>query len=205
MTRKLVILVADADIREAVRTLLSKRCQALGIKEMRENHDFSIFVHSEHDPGVRTRAIEFLRPMQSQFSHALVIFDHEGCGAEEILPTKLEQELEQKLAQSGWKDRCAVIVIEPEFEAWVWTGSPRTAKTVGLSAQQWQNLVSSFAKNNLGKPIRPKEAWKQVLKAAGRKSSARLFGELAEVVGLSKCQDRSFRKLVSVLQRWFPR
>ncbi|MFN3422820.1 MAG: methylation-associated defense system protein MAD4 [Armatimonadota bacterium] len=164
-----------------------------------------VYVHSHHDSGVRTQAVKFLRPLQNQFSHALVIFDYEGCGAEEIPSSKLERELEKKLAQSGWDNRCAVIVIEPEFEAWVWTGSPHTARIVGLSAQQWQNLMSSFAKNNLGKPIRPKEAWEQVLKAAGRKPSARLFGELAEVVGLSKCQDRAFRKLVSVLQRWFPR
>ncbi len=94
-----------------------------------------------------------------------MIFDHEGCGAEKIPLSKLEQELEQKLAQSGWDDRCSVIVIEPEFEAWVWTGSPHTARIVGLSVQQWQNLLSSFAKNDMGKPIRPKEAWEQVLKA----------------------------------------
>lgn len=205
MIRKLFILVADADTREAVRTLLSKRHQSLGIEAMKENSNFSVYVHPNRDPGVRTQAVEFLKPMQSQFSHALVIFDHEGCGDEKTPAQELEQKLEQELAQSGWGDRCAVIVVEPEFEAWVWTGSPHTAKIVGLSMQQWQNLMSSFDKNNLGKPIRPKEAWEQVLKTARRKPSARLFGELAEVVGLSKCQDRAFRKFVGVLLRWFPR
>lgn len=205
MMGKLVVLVADADTREAVRTLLSKRHQSLGIEAMRENTDFRVLVHPNRDPGVRTNAVEFLKPMQTQFKHAIVIFDHEGCGAENIAPNDLEQKLEQELAQSGWSDRCAVIVLEPEFEAWVWTGSHHAAKLVGLSEEQWQNLVTKFAKNNLGKPVQPKEAWEQVLRAAGRKPSARLFSELAEVVGLSHCQDRAFRKFVRVLRCWFPR
>lgn len=203
--RELIVLVADADIREAVRTLLSKRHQSLGIKAMKEKIDFQVITHPNRDPGVRTHAVEFLRLMQATFKHAIVIFDHEGCGAENISPYELEQKLERELAQSGWSDRCAVIVLEPEFEVWAWTGSPHIAKIVGLTTEQWQNMVAKFDKNELGKPTRPKEALEHALKISGRKPSARLFSELAEIVGLSNCQERSFRKFVRVLRCWFPR
>lgn len=64
--------------------------------------------------------------------------------------------------------------------------------------------ISQKQQNNLGKPVEPKEAWREVLRRGGRKPSAKIFGELAEGVSLSKCQDRAFRKLVAVLRSWFP-
>ncbi len=205
MKRELVVLVADADAEAVVRTLLSKRHKSLGIKPMMEGKDFVIHKHPNLDSEVRTGAVDFLRPFQRDFYHALVIFDHKGCGAEGEKPQDLlEDELEQELKRNGWHDRCAVIVIEPELEAWVWAGLHHIARVAGLTVKALQDLVAKFPKNNLGKPVEPKEAWREVLRRGGRKPSAKIFGELAESVSLSKCQDRAFRKLVTVLRSWFP-
>jgi hypothetical protein len=203
LKRKLVVLVADADTKAVIKTLLLKRHQSLGIKPMEEDKDFVIHEHPNRDPGVRTGAVDFLRPFQRDFCHALVIFDHKGCGAEREKPQDLEHELEQELKRNGWSDRCAVIVIEPELEAWVWVGSHHIARVSGLTVKALQDLMAKFPQNNLGKPVEPKEAWREVLRRGGRKPSAKIFGELAESVSLSRCQDRAFRKLVDVLRCWF--
>ena len=117
MKHELVVLVADADAEAVVKTLLSKRYKSLGIKPMTEGKNFVIHEHPDCDPGVRTGAVDFLRPFQRDFCHALVIFDHKGCGAERKKPQDLEHKLEQELKRNGWSGRCAVIVIEPELEA----------------------------------------------------------------------------------------
>jgi hypothetical protein len=204
LKRELMVLVADADAEAVVRTLLSKRHKSLGIKLMKEGKDFVIHKHPNRDSGVRTGAVDFLRPFQRDFNHALVIFDHKGCGAEGKKPQDLEEELEQELKRNGWHDRCAVIVIEPELEAWVWAGLHHIARVTGLTITDLQGLMAKFTKGNLGKPVEPKEAWREVLRRGGRKPSAKIFGELTESLGLSKCQDRAFRKLVAVLRSWFP-
>ncbi|MFA0782597.1 methylation-associated defense system protein MAD4 [Fervidibacter sacchari] len=204
MKRELVVLVADADAEAVVGTLLSKRHKSLGIKPMMEGKDFVIHKHPNRDSGVRTGAVDFLRPFQRDFRRALVIFDHKGCGAEGKNPQDLEHKLEQELKRNGWRDRCAVIVIEPELEAWVWASLHHIARVAGLTIEDLQGILAKYPKNNLGKPVEPKEAWREVLRRGGRKPSAKIFGELAEGVSLSKCQDRAFRKLVAVLRSWFP-
>ena len=67
MKRELVVLVADADTEAVIRTLLLKRHKSLGTKPMMEGKDFVIHKHPNHDSGVRTGAIDFLRPFQRDF------------------------------------------------------------------------------------------------------------------------------------------
>lgn len=167
--------------------------------------DFDIEAHPNRDAGVRMDAANYLRSVLGKYEYALVIFDHEGSGAENVPPQKLEAQLECELAKSGWGNRCAAIVIAPELEAWVWSGLHHVAKVAGLSLLKLQEVIAKFPKDALGKPKRPKEAWDWALRKANRKSSARLFGELAEVVGLHRCQDGAFQKLSATLKGWFSR
>jgi hypothetical protein len=107
----LVVLVADGQMDSTVRGLLG-RGPSLQIRTPR----FDSFVHPEKDPGCLLRGHEFLRPFHKQYSHALLVFDLEGCGRTDVPREDLEGEVEQRLSQSGWDDRAAAIAIDPELE-----------------------------------------------------------------------------------------
>ena len=132
--RDLVCLVADRNMQQSTRGILG-RWRALGIRE--PFHE--ILVHPQHDPGCLHDAVDFLRPFSRRYEHALVLFDHEGCGKEDTPRQDLENELEGALAQAGWTDRAAVVVIEPELEAWVWSESPHVAKSLG-----WKDTMETL-------------------------------------------------------------
>ncbi len=121
-SRDLIVLVADKNTEFSIRGLLSKRSSALRIRPL----VFDIFVHPQRDPGCLRLAHDFLRPHSSRYGHALVVLDRDGCGQEHRKKrTELEQQIEERLAQSGWSTgRAAAVVIEPELEAWVWSQSP---------------------------------------------------------------------------------
>ena len=88
----LVLLVADKNIEYGMRGLLG-RPEALGIRPIQ----FKIYVHPQHDPGCVARAQEFLRPFSSDYNHALVVFDHQGCGREELTPPHIADALRGRL------------------------------------------------------------------------------------------------------------
>ena len=72
--KDLIVLVADKDMEFALRGLLG-RGQSLGIYMP----CYDILVHSGHDPGCFRRGHHLLRPFYRSHTHALVIFDREGC------------------------------------------------------------------------------------------------------------------------------
>ena len=205
---ELVVLVADLDMENSLRGILG-RWQALGIRQLTEGRDFDILRHPERDPGCRGNAEMFLEGFINTHRYALVVFDHHGCGwGDRIAAVDVESNVEGRLEQAGWTQRCAAIVIEPELEAWVWSDSPHVAATLGWENQaptlrDWliqKNLVKAQAV----KPADPKTAMQQALRQARKPSSPRIFSKLAQTVGLSRCRDRAFLKLHAVLQRWFP-
>lgn len=202
-TRDLTVLVADSNIEHGIRGLLS-RPEALQVSPV----TFQLFKHPHHDPGCFREAGDFLRPLQSEFRFALVVFDREGCGSSKTRE-QLEQTVERDLVGSGWHGRSAVVVIDPELEAWVWSDSPEVDKTLGWVAsmqptmRQWlgqQELLTGGAT----KPEHPKVAMEAVLRQTKYPRSAALYYELASRVGLARCTDASFLKLKRTLQDWFP-
>lgn len=109
--KHLVILVADHNAEHALRGLL-QRAEDLGIHRIQ----FDIYVHPQRDPGVYLRAHDFLRPFLRQYQYALVVLDREGCGAERKKAEQVRQEVHMRLERNGWKDRCQVVVIDPELD-----------------------------------------------------------------------------------------
>ena len=75
----LVILVADKQMEFAIRGLLG-RYRALGIRQI----TYAIYRHPNSDPGCRLESDSFLRSFHSNFRYALVLFDRDGCGAENM-------------------------------------------------------------------------------------------------------------------------
>lgn len=193
--KDLIVLVADKDAEQTFKALLGVRQPSLGIRSIQ----FDIFVHPERDGGVRSRCEEFLRGYTSEYRYALVVFDYEGCGATEPA-TQLATQLEQVLSVSGWRERAAVIVIEPELENWVFSPSQNVPQII---ADGKQEIYDKHYTHTQGKPLRPKETMQQIMRAAKVQWSSALFYELAQNVSLKRCSDPAFLKLVSVLQQWF--
>lgn len=103
--RDLVALVPDNDYQEALRGLLTKRTLSLRIRPI----TFTIHKHARHDPGCFNTAPELLAGFLREAHHALVVFDHEGSGAEAMACADAAHHLRERLARRGWGDRAAVV------------------------------------------------------------------------------------------------
>ena len=199
----LIALVPDADIEHGLLGVVS-RVSSLHVRP------FSCHVqrHPERDPGCLLRADESLRMFTLRYAHALVLFDREGCGRSDETREALEQEVENRLSQTGWKGRCAVIVIDPELDAWVWSDSPNVDRILGWDPATGVDLRAWLREQGLlglqqDKPQRPKEALEAALRKVRRGRSPALYRRLAEKVSLDRCADAAFLKLKTTLQSWF--
>ena len=199
--KDLVILVADANMEQAVRGLFL-RPQALGVQT---SITFDVFKHPRRDPGVFHGAHEFLRPFQSQYRYALVMLDREGSGQEEQSSEEIEQTIQGRLDGVGWRGRSAVVVLDPELEAWVFSDSPHVIRVIaGGDAALYHQVLNAQQRLDNGKPVRPKEAMEEILRRKRIPRSSGLYQDLATRVSLLRCSDRSFQRFRQILQRWFP-
>lgn len=133
--------------------------------------------------------------------------DREGCGNEGLMREELEQQFEHKLSLSGWKERAAAVVLDPELEIWVWSDSPHVAEVLGwtdsdLSLHDWL-IQKGFLQPGRFKPERPKEAMESALQQAKKQHSSVLFHRLAQRVSMDRCADPAFLKLKEKLREWF--
>ena len=199
---RLIVLAADRDMEEAIRAVL-RRPDSLRMRAV----CFECRRHPNRDAGCRAQAAEFLRPFRKRFSHALVVFDREGCGRSEPRDV-IERDVEDALNRSGWQTRGKAIVIDPELEEWLWSESPAVLKGIRwkrgfAELRSWLEKEAVWD-HSLAKPQNPKAALERTLRRTRRRRSARLYGEIAAAVSLARCQDAAFRKLKAVLQDWFP-
>lgn len=203
MQKPLVVLVSDKDVEQAIKGLLT-RWQSLQIQSISAD----IFVHPERDPGCLRRGHDLLQSFSNQYEHAILMFDREGCGRDQLPRERLEEETEERLAHAGWRDRAVAIVFDPEVEVWIWSDSPHVDTVLGWGGvhpglRDWlrdQKLLQHGAV----KPERPKEAMEAALRQQRNRRSSAIFSRLASVVSLERCQDQAFAKLVRTLRAWFP-
>ncbi len=202
--KDLYVLVADQDMLQTMEKLLS-RGPSLGIRSI----EYAVAKHIHRDPGCRSSASAYLRGHILDYRHALVMFDRKGCG-DEASREEIQHEVEQELAENGWRDRSKVVVIDPELENWVWNSSRRVSAILGwedggyAEMKEWLAAEGLWAENS-AKPEEPKKAMRAALRKARRNVSSRLFGQLAESVTLRRCQDPAFSELKETLRLWFPR
>ncbi len=202
MMKDLVVLVADGQMEFTVKGLLT-RGRSLRFRDV----SFDIWVHPAKDPGCLRRGHEFLRFFTRQYSHALVMHDREGCGRDRDSRETLESEIESRLAASGWQDRAAAVVIDPELEVWVWSDSPEVTTILGWTGRQptlsqWLEQQGHCALGQ-GKPQKPKKAVDDALQLSGKRRSSSIFRQLAERVSVRRCIDPAFLKFTALLQQWF--
>jgi len=202
MNKDIIILVADLNMKGCLDGLFQRLHDVLNINPF----SYEIFVHPYRDPGCRLDAVPFLRTFQNGYRYALVVFDKEGCGKENLSRIELETELENNLDASGWNDRAKTIVIDPELENWVWVKSPRLAQIINWGdinkLYQWlQNSGFGLDKNN--KPPFPKEAFEKALYLSRKRRSSSIYYEIASQVSFKGCTDQSFGKMITCIQTWF--
>lgn len=209
---RLVILVPDGAYPEVLRALLEQRRESLGIRPV----PFDVVKDAFRDSSPDSAPL--LRPFLGQCSHALVLRDLHGSGAEERGTEALEHEIEDELISNGWpRDTVSAIVVAPEIEAWLRFGSSHMADLVRTRARRSKDRADLFfpetldqaiagtgGKSEIGKPINPKEAFEAVLREFGIRRSNALYGVLAAKESLANCLVPSFQKLASRLQTWFP-
>ena len=199
--KDLLVLVADYNAEAAVNALLA-RWHAIGICELSAD----VFVHLHRDPGVWAESEKYLRPLQADYSFALVVMDREGSGEDTLSSEEMELRLEARLEAAGWTGRCSAVVIDPELDRWVWSVSPNVEKVIRWNDEsgmrEWlRNRGFNFDEH--GKPLRPKEALEAVLFHAKRVRNSNLYRDIAMKVSLLRCDDRAFVKLRTTLQDWF--
>ena len=203
--RDLIVLVPDTDTQEALRAIL-ERPESLGIRGV----SYDVRRHPNRDPGCRTQAVALLRPYLTSSARAIVVFDREGCSSPKE-PKAIARGVEELLEQNGWKERAAVIVIEPELEAWAFGDDVALSEVFGWRVEKLREFLRTqvrFSSRGGPKPDDPKSALNQVRthapRARRKRRSPRLFGELGARVAVSGCQDPAFRKLRARLRAWFP-
>lgn len=198
----LVVLVPCGNMEHTVKGLLS-RTESLGIRPV----SYRLFKHPERDPGCCLRGADFLRGYADTCKHGLLLFDREGCGRENLSREDLEAQVNARLRRSGWDDRAAVVVLDPELEIWVWSDSPHVDGILGWTGRQptlraWL-VQEGFIEENQIKPSRPKEAMRQALRIVRKPATLAMFQQLAMKVRFRTCQDPAFLKLTNVLRQWF--
>lgn len=199
----LIVLLPCQPYEQTVQGLFS-RPEALNVRPF----TYEIIINIERDPGCRCKSVSYLRPYINTYDNALVLFDLEGCGVEDITREQVEESIETDLARNGWADRSAVVVVDPEIEAWVWSDSPHVEATLNWGGRQpdirtWLKSETEFWQNGTIKPQRPKEAMRQALQEVRTPMSSNMFKELAENISVNRCIDPAFRKLKDTIVNWF--
>ncbi len=198
--KDLIALVADSHQQRTLEVLLAERRSALRLRPI----TFDLFVHPESDPGVFRQAHAFLRGFKKSYRYALVMLDVRFPGSPGSR-SEIESKLQSRLDQSNWSGCSAVIAIDPELEAWVWSDSPHVARILG----QPMDMVRKIAKDHdwwsidTVKPSEPKALLREVLRFTRKPPSAAVFGELAKSVSVTRCADPAFRSLRDLLSAWF--
>lgn len=187
-----------------LQTLIAYRRQSLGIREIHPE----LLNHPRNDPGVFHEAPAILKSYLTRAEHALAILDHRGSGQESESAREVETNLRTRLSNSGWGDRAEALVIDPELEVRIWSGSRHVADALGWG-DDGSELRSFLEERGFWlpgetKPKDPAEAFAAALRQRKRARSSSILGRLARNVGLDHCRDLAFQRLKSILRRWFP-
>ena len=202
--KDLIVLVADSYQEKVLEELFLRIPRSLDIEEF----TFDIIRSPGHDSGCFIDGHEMLRPLINQYKYAIVVFDFEGSGAEDLSIENIDTKLSKRLADNGWRGRNLVIVIKPELESWIWINSRHVEYAIG-----WENSTSlydwarsnNYIKTNQNKPERPKEVFEKALRISETSKSAAIYKKIAANVSFKNCEDPSFKKLISTLIDWFKR
>jgi hypothetical protein len=200
--KDLVLLTADKNMQQLLEGLLPRMPKVYATTMRPFSYD--IKVHPLRDCGYKEYS-DFLRVFAQSYAYAIVILDYEGSGFHDS-PAELAETIENDLSRSGWQDKNACIVIEPELENWIWVDSPHLATAIDWESiddlHQWLDK-EGLKPLHQPKPNRPKEAFEQALFKSKMPRSSSIYKEIAEKASFKKCIDVNFHKLRDMLMAWF--
>lgn len=199
----LVVVVADGGIEQAIRGILS-RPHAVGIRELAGVEYPKLH---KMDEGTYSAGHELAALYSDTHEHALVIFDLAWEGRPVDTASKMMEHVEENL-QKTWGSRARCVVIDPELESWVWSGSPHVADSLGWNSiselRHWLEQNRLWAGDSV-KPSDPKAAYLRAIREKKIPKSNAIFYKLASKVSFQRCIDPAFLRLTSTLREWFPR
>ena len=207
--RDVVFLVADAGIRAMVAGFFSGAKAPAHIllgdcAPIAFDPHLDIVPAQGNDPGVWKSSREYLRRKEPTHRRAVVILDNDWDGSPG--PERIRADISADLA--GWEQH-AVIVIEPELEAWFWRDHPGLWDLMLWKEKYGQTPRKVLEQANLwpsdaDKPPRPKEAIAYLRKRYRINVENATFGRVAAQLSVLHCKDIAFLQLATTLREWFP-
>jgi hypothetical protein len=200
--RDLVVLCADTMWTATLGAILSRH-ESLGLPR-RIDADVR-HIPGGSDGGARTQGAKILRYERPNFAHALLVFDHDGCG-DPRPPEQIQQEIDEAL-DADWHQAARTIVVAPEVEAWI-MGCHRHFEQVhglkGIEARRWLEKNGHWLRG-VDKPADPKAALAALFAKHGAKLSSANYGRIMKHASLSpdRCACPSYRLFCGVLRTWF--
>lgn len=212
--RDVVFHLADGHMEKGLRAFFRRDDwhHALGCRRFEinpESNDDIYRVPGRTDGSLWKHAHDYLRSFRDQYEHAVIVLDadfdpHPGAAA-------VQTKISQALVGSGWDaGRFAVIVIEPELEAWLWAPNLNVAQAFGHA--DFNRLRQTLEREQLWNPGEPKphdlkRARDRAAHLGGKRTGGPIFkGVFSEMSkrACERCVEPGFKLLRGTLQRWFP-
>lgn len=201
--RDIVFLVADNGMAQVVTGFLGRqRCHlSLGCAEFTFHARTDLIVSSTKDSGMLKHARGLLKSFEATHQRAVVMLDNAWTGSPGV--AVLQERLREILSE-GWKE-LAVIVIDPELEAWIVNENEHLARITRCPAD-YRKLLADAGLWPLAavKPPDPKAALDHLKRRHRAHASNAEFGRLAAAMSVRYCQDPAFKQLREQLCAWFP-
>jgi hypothetical protein len=201
--RDVIFLLADGGMEQVVKGFLGReQChRGLGCAKFSFDPDLDIRVAPTKDPGVYGTAHELLHAFEHSHQRAVVIVDADWAGSPGA--TAIREQISHRL--DGRWEEFAVIVIEPELEAWIMNDNPHIARIFRCPEDYRQILrQAGFWPEGSAKPPRPKEALNHLRRRHRVRAFNADFGKLAAAMSVRQCRDAAFIQLRDYLRAWFP-
>jgi len=201
-SRDIAFLLADPGMEHVLKGFLSREPRRrLGCGHFNFDPDEDIVVAHTRDPGVYGTALEWLQPYERSHRRAVVLIDADWDGSPGAVA--IREHISRRMARA-WKE-FAVIVIEPELEAWLMNDTPHLAKLFRCPENYRQILAhAGHWPEGAVKPPRPKEALEYLRQRCKARATNAEFGKLAAAMSVRQCQDTAFIQLRDQLCAWFP-
>ncbi len=161
--------------------------------------------------AVRTGGPDAGRERRGEFRYVICLWDHQGSGEENKPPSRVQGEVQARLNRNTLKGFSKALVIDPELEIWLWRDRTAIASILEVDENrltEWLNdwRQAQFPKQTVETLLQqfPKEALEEVMRRAGEKPDAALYGRITAIANLQRwSKEPSFRRLCSTLRKWF--
>ena len=161
------------------------------------------------DGGTWKHAAENLVPFREKYTRAVIILDadfepHPGADV-------LQRDVTADMLASGWAaERFAVVVIQPELEAWLW--APNINVALAFGHKDFDQLRGALEKEKLWNPGEPKphdikRARDRAARLGGKKTGGPIFKGVFNAISkkaLDRCVEPGFQVMRAAMQAWFP-